>query len=132
MQMSVRGKKSIVLSTLGACYENANDERERERERETMTMTMFLLNSGHLPSLKGVTKFYACLNLDNPHLVEAHIHEHFLSLTHIHIHTNTHSLSERESFCSVKYLMSKNFGIIACKHVTVCYKKPGSSGYNSE
>ena len=62
----------------------------------TVTMTMFLLNSGHLPSLKGVTKFYARSNFYNTHLAEAHIHEHILSLTHIHIHTNTHALSLRE------------------------------------
>ena len=67
--------------------------RTDRHERETMTMTMFLLNSGHLPSLKGVTKFYARSNFYITHLAEAHIHEHILSLTHIHIHTNTHSLS---------------------------------------
>ena len=61
----------------------------------TMTMTMFLLNSGHLPSLKGVTKFYARSNFYNTHLAGAHIHEHILSLslTYIYTLTHTHSLS---------------------------------------
>ena len=40
---------------------------------------MFLLNSGHLPSLKGVTKYYARSYLYYTHLAEAHIYKHILS-----------------------------------------------------
>ena len=52
-----------------------------------MTKTMFLLNSDHLPSLKGVTKFYALSNLYNTHLEEAHIHEHILSVSLTYTYT---------------------------------------------
>ena len=57
-----------------------------------MTMTMFLLNSGHLPSLKGVTKFCARSNLYT-HILRRRTYTNIFSLSHSHTHTHQHTLT---------------------------------------
>ena len=55
--------------------------REREREENDSDKDNVLLNSGHLPSLKGVTNFYASSYLYYTHLAEVQMYKHIFSLS---------------------------------------------------